>query len=112
MILECVFQLLLYAILCILMILTDNLEKVSLILKMSLVLPLTNDLIFLWYLDLAKMLALGLGGMGGRILDILARLVLIFSPVIGIFFLLNCKATHCQKVLELLSGMSLSHPEL
>ena len=58
------------------------------------------------------MLALGLGGMGERILDILARLVLLFPSVIGMFFLLNYEATHCQKVLELLSGMSLSHPEL
>ena len=63
-------------------------------------------------LDLARMVALGLGGMGGEILEIFAGcgMLSVFESI-G-FPLLNCDMTHCRKVLELLSAKSLSHPGL
>ena len=67
---ECVFWLELYVTLCISIIFfADNLGKASLIFRISSVFPLVacaNDLMFLWCLDLAKMLVLGLGGIGGN----------------------------------------------
>ena len=48
----------------------------------------------------------------GGILDMLAGLVLLFTFVLGMSFLLNCETTHCRKVLDLSSTRSLSHPEL
>ena len=89
---------LLCATLCISIIfLVDSLEKTSFILKISLALPLvvcTKDLIFPWCLDFTRTFALGLGEMGGRILDILARLVLFFSPWL-MCLSYYCEATRC-----------------
>ena len=84
----------------------DSLEKASFIFRISSAFPFVacaKDLVFLWCLDLARTLALGLEGIGGGILDMLAGLVLLFTFVLGMSFLLNCEATHCQKVLDLLS---------
>ena len=63
-------------------------------------------------LDLTKMAALGLEGIGEGILEIFAGwgLLPVFKSVR--FPLLNCNVTHCWKVLELLSAKSLSYPEL
>ena len=108
-----------WAILWILMIFFgDSLGKASLTFRMSSALPFVawaNDFmpsLDLASLDLARTVALGLGGIGGGILEIFAGwgLLLVFESV-G-FPLLNCDATHCQKVLELLSAKSLSHPGL
>ena len=86
-----------YVILCISMIFfVGNLGKASFIFNMSSVLPLvacTKDLMFLWCLDFAKTLALGLGGIGGGILDILARLVLFLFSMVSMFFIINCEVT-------------------
>jgi len=58
------------------------------------------------------MFALGLGGMGGGVLETLTDLDLLLVFEIMGTLLLNCEATHCRKVLELSSARSLSHPEL
>ena len=63
-------------------------------------------------LDLARMIALGLGGIGEGILEIFARWGMLPAFESFGFPLLNYDATHWQKVLKLLSAMSLSHPEL
>jgi len=74
------------------------LGKASFNFRISLAFPFVacaKDLVFLWYLDLARMLTLGLGEIGEKILDMLARLVLLFTFVLGISFLLNYETTHC-----------------
>jgi len=76
----------------------DSLGKTSFIFRISLAFPFVacaKDLVFLWCLDLARILVLDLGGIEERILDILARLVLLFTFVLGMSFLLNCEATYC-----------------
>ena len=111
-----IFLLVSCVILCISMIFfVGNLEKASFIFNMSSVLSLVacvKDLMFLWYLDFAKTLALGLSGIGGGILDMLAGLVLFLFSMVSMFFIINCETIHWWKVLELLSAMSLFYPEL
>ena len=93
----------------------DSLGKASFNFRISSVFPFVacaKDLVFLWCLDLARTLVLGLGEIRGEILDILTGLVLLFTFMLGMSFLLNCEMTHCRKVLNLSSTRSLSHPEL
>ena len=76
----------------------DSLEKASFNFRITSAFPFVacaKDLVFLWCLDLARMLILGLGGIKEEILDMLARLVLLFTFVLGMSFLLNCETTHC-----------------
>jgi len=76
----------------------DSLEKASFNFRITSAFPFVacaKDLVFLWCLGLARMFILGLGGIKEEILDMLARLVLLFTFVLGISFLLNCKTTHC-----------------
>ena len=63
-------------------------------------------------LDLARTVTLGLGGIGGGILEIFAGwgILPVFKSV-G-FTLLNCDAMHWRKVLKLSSATSLSHSKL
>ena len=93
----------------------DSLGKASFNFRLFSAIPFVacaKDLVFLWCLDLARMLILGLGEIGEGILNILARLVLLFTFVLGMSFLLSCEATHYRKVLNLSSTRSLSHSEL
>ena len=72
--------------------------KAFLILKISSAVPLVawaKDLVLLWYLNLAKTLVLGLGGIEGGVLEILARLSLWFTLTLGMAFLLKFDAMYC-----------------
>lgn len=94
----------------------DNFGKASLILRISVVLPLVacaKDLVFLWYLDLARVLVLGLGRIGEEVLKMLASLFLVWLAIVmGVPLLLKLDATDYQSVLEFLSAKSLFQLEL
>ena len=94
----------------------NSLENISFILRMSIALPFvacTKDVILLWCLDLARVLVLGLEGIGRRILEMLAGFSWLgFTDAFGMSFLLKLAATHYQKVLDFSLASSLSQPEL
>lgn len=86
--------------LCISMIFSfDNLGKASFILRISAALSLiacTKDLMLLWCLDLARILALGLGRIGGEVLEMLASFSLLgFTDKFGMSSLLKFATIYC-----------------
>jgi len=66
--------------------------------------------VFLRYLNLAKILLLGLEGMKEKILEMSACLSLVVFEV-GVDFLLNWDETHYLKVLSLSLAISLFYPD-
>ena len=95
-----------------------NLRKASLTFRMSSTLPFVawannfEPSLDLASLDLARMIVLSLGGIGGGILEIFAKWDMLPAFESFGFPLLNYDTMHWWKVLELLSAMSLSYPEL
>ena len=70
-----------------------------------------NSWVFLKYLDLVKILLLGLEGIGEEILDMLAYLPLTKFGV-DIDFLLSWEDIHCLKVISLSLTVNLSQLDL